>query len=216
MTYSKNRRRSRARKWFERSLLLLGIAGIGIWAFSHISSTVFQYWANRILDRGVEGPAVTGANQRGTAGKSVAEGTLLGRLDIPRLHVQSVVREGVGNVTLSLAVGHIPGTALPGQRGNIAVAGHRDTFFRALRSIGKNDLIRFQSGGNSYVYSVENTEIVKPSDVQVLESRQYPELTLVTCYPFSYVGSAPDRFIVKARQVAQVFGHVADNASAAR
>ena len=112
-----------------------------------------------------------------------------------------MVAEGDGEDTLSLALGHIPSTALPGQEGNVAVAGHRDTIFRGLRDIRKNDLILFETRAGKYAYRVERTEIVKPSQVSVLKAGSTRELTLVTCYPFHYVGSAPDRFIVKARQV---------------
>ncbi len=125
---------------------------------------------------------------------------LVGRLIVPRLHLSAMVREGTGEKTLGLALGHIPGTSLPGQKGNVGVAGHRDTLFRGLREIGKNDLIQFETFEGNYAYRVETTEIVKPQNVSVLNARDYPELTLVTCYPFHYVGSAPERFIVKARQ----------------
>jgi LPXTG-site transpeptidase (sortase) family protein len=113
-----------------------------------------------------------------------------------------MVRQGTGASTLNVAVGHIPGTALPGDKGNVAVAGHRDTLFRGLRDIRKGDLIDFETLRGSYAYRVESTEVVKPEDVSVLNAGEYPELTLVTCYPFTYVGAAPDRFIVKARQLA--------------
>src|SRR5205823_6891202 len=114
---------------------------------------------------------------------------LIGRLDIPRLHLQAIVREGVGEDTLSVALGHIPSTAFPGQNGNVGVAGHRDKLFRGLRAIRKDDLIRLETLGKNYEYRVESTKIVKPSDVSVLNAAAYPELTLVTCYPFYYVGS---------------------------
>jgi LPXTG-site transpeptidase (sortase) family protein len=109
--------------------------------------------------------------------------------------------EGTGEGTLGLAVGHIPGTSFPGQPGNVAVAGHRDTLFRSLRKIRDDDIVRFETLGGNYEYRVKSTEIVKPEDVSVLKPGHAPELTLVTCYPFDYFGSAPDRFIVKARQV---------------
>ena len=127
--------------------------------------------------------------------------SLIGRLTIPRLHVSAIVREGIGEKTLRVALGHIPGTALPGMSGNIAVAGHRDTLFRPLRQIRPNDLIRLESLDGTYVYRVEKTEIVGPRNVSVLRMGSRPELTLVTCYPFYYVGAAPKRFIVRARQV---------------
>jgi sortase A len=131
----------------------------------------------------------------------ISDNRLLGRLTIPRLRLTATVREGASEATLSRALGHIPSTALPGERGNVGVAGHRDTLFRDLRKIRKDDLIRFETLGGTYTYRVDSTQIVNPQDVNVLKAEQHPELTLVTCYPFYYVGSAPDRFIVKARQV---------------
>jgi sortase A len=132
---------------------------------------------------------------------SIEANTLIGRITIPRLHLSAIVREGVGRDTLGLAVGHIPGTSLPGQNGNVGVAGHRDTLFLGLRGIKANDLVQFETLEGSHVYQVKSTEIVKPRDVSVLQASRYSELTLVTCYPFNFIGSAPDRFIVKAREV---------------
>lgn len=126
---------------------------------------------------------------------------LIGRLTIPRLHLTAIVREGIAEKTLSVALGHIPGTALPGMRGNIALAGHRDTLFHPLQQIRRDDVIRLESLTGTYVYRVEKTEIVWPRNVSVLRVGPQPELTLVTCYPFYYVGAAPKRFIVIARQI---------------
>jgi LPXTG-site transpeptidase (sortase) family protein len=126
---------------------------------------------------------------------------LVGRLTIPRLHLSAMVRQGADEKTLGLALGHIRGTALPWQNGNVGVAGHRDTLFRGLREIDKNDRILFETLVGTYAYQVEDREVVKPQNVSVLKAHEYPELTLVTCYPFDYIGSAPERFIVKARRV---------------
>jgi sortase A len=145
------------------------------------------------------GPRV--AAQQSPAKRADRDRNLIGRLTIPRLHVSAVVREGVGEKTLRVALGHIPGTALPGMSGNVAVAGHRDTLFRPLRQIRPNDLIRLESLDGTYVYRVEETEIVGPRNVSVLRLGSEPELTLVTCYPFYYVGAAPKRFVVRARQI---------------
>jgi sortase A len=125
---------------------------------------------------------------------------LLGRLSIPRLKVSAMVREGADSATLRRAVGHIPGTALPGHAGNVALAGHRDTFFRALRDIKKDDKIDIETESGTYQYVVESTNIVGPRDVGVLAASRDKSLTLVTCYPFYYVGSAPKRFIVRATE----------------
>jgi sortase A len=131
----------------------------------------------------------------------VSSDGLVGRLTIPRLQLRAIVHEGTGEGTLTLGLGHITGTAFPGQDGNVGVAGHRDTQFRALRTIRKGDLIQFQTLAANYSYRVEKTRVVDPENVSVLSAGPYPELTLVTCYPFYYVGYAPQRFIVKARQV---------------
>ena len=114
-----------------------------------------------------------------------------------------MVREGTGADVLGVAIGHIPGTALPGLTGNVAVAGHRDTRFRGRRAIKTNDVIQFETLAGNYSYRVGSTEIVKPDDGKVLQAGSSPELTLITCYPFNFVGSAPDRFIVKAALVTQ-------------
>jgi sortase A len=148
------------------------------------------------------------------AAPTLAEGALLGRVEISRLGLSAIVREGVGAHTLSTAVGHIPSTSLPGQDGNFAIAAHRDTLFRALKDIRTGDLVTFQSPAGSYTYRVAATRIVTPSDVSVLRSdggglipeklgQESPHklLTMITCYPFYYVGSAPKRFIVEARLV---------------
>jgi len=190
-------------------LLLGGLAGVGIWGWSRIHLALSQKEADKVLERSLATrPAIPKPTPK--APPPLPEGTLLGRIVIPRLKMQTVVREGAGTETLDVAAGHIPGTALPGQTGNVGVAGHRDTLFRGLRNIAKNDLIEFETPTGSYNYEVESTRIVKPQDVEVLESNGHAEITLVTCYPFNYVGSAPNRFIVKARlantpeQVAQV------------
>ena len=109
-----------------------------------------------------------------------------------------MIRAGVDARTLRLAVGHIPGTALPGDGGNIGLAGHRDTFFRKLGEIRTFDVIRVVTPTGTFSYEVERTRIVKPEDTWVLEDTSVPSVTLVTCYPFTYIGSAPDRFIVRA------------------
>jgi len=198
MTSSNRRLSGSARNWLARVFLVIGIAGVSTWALWMGGSALYQRWAERQLERQQQSQPAAPARKR-----RVPEGALLGRIEIPRLHVTSVVREGVGAMTLSVAVGHIPGTALPGQTGNMAIAGHRDSFFRGLRGIEKNDVIRVDTPRGSYTYRVEGTEIVDPQDVAVLQPSPSPELTLVTCYPFYYVGSAPERFIVKAREVTQ-------------
>jgi sortase A len=127
-------------------------------------------------------------------------GELIGKIEIPRLHVSVMVLEGTAPGILRIAAGHINGTALPGSTGNIGIVAHRDTFFRPLREIGPQDLIVVTTSNGTFQYVVDGLEIVDPHHVEVLDQRTVPELTLVTCYPFTFVGPAPKRLIVHAHQ----------------
>jgi sortase A len=112
-----------------------------------------------------------------------------------------MVIEGASQHTLRRAVGHIPGTSLPGQSGNIALTGHRDTFFRPLRNIRSDDIITFTTLEGQYRYRVLATQVVSPENVSILDPGRSEMLTLITCHPFYYVGAAPNRFIVRAERV---------------
>ena len=124
-----------------------------------------------------------------------------GRIEIKSIGLSSMIMEGVDRATLRRGVGHIPGTALPGQAGNVALAGHRDTFFRALRNIKKNDEITLETLEGYFRYRVDFTQVVAPEYTEALNGSDVAILTLVTCYPFSYVGPAPQRYIVRAHRV---------------
>lgn len=127
-------------------------------------------------------------------------GQLLGVIQMPRLGLNVPVVEGSDDESLDLGAGHIPHTALPGQHGNAGIAAHRDTCFRALRFVKPGDLILITTPLGAYDYAVAGTQIVLPEDGHVLHRTPAPTLTLVTCYPFFYVGPAPKRFIVRAGQ----------------
>lgn len=126
---------------------------------------------------------------------------MLSRLEIPRIDLSVMVADGVATRALRLGAGHIPGTAYPNEVGNVGIAAHRDTFFRALRGIRRSDQIRLTTLEGSYRYIVDWTAVVEPTDRAVLAGSAEPVLTLVTCYPFNYIGAAPKRFIVRARRV---------------
>jgi len=126
---------------------------------------------------------------------------LVGRLDIPRLGFSVVIAEGTKDSTLRRAAGHIGGTGLPGRPGNVGIAGHRDTLFRPLKDIRLNDVITLTTLQGEYRYRVVSTKIVTPSNVAVLDPDGQEVLTLVTCYPFYFVGPSPDRFIVRAKRL---------------
>jgi len=131
----------------------------------------------------------------------VRRGDVFGELDISRLGVSVIVFEGDDAGILRQGAGHIPGTALSPGNGNIGIAAHRDTYFRPLRVIHANDLIALKTPAGTSRYAVTETKIVQPSDVGVLARAPGRDLTLVTCYPFFYMGSAPKRFIVHARKI---------------
>jgi sortase A len=128
-------------------------------------------------------------------------GDVLGELAIPHIHLSVMVLEGDDNRILRVAAGHITGTAFVPGSGNIGIAAHRDTFFRALRFIRPNDLVTLKTSSGMARFSVSDVQIVRPSDTGVLAAAPGRDLTLVTCYPFYYVGSAPKRFVVHARKV---------------
>jgi sortase A len=110
-----------------------------------------------------------------------------------------IVMDGDDDATLARAVGHVRGTPLPWESGNVVLAGHRDTFFRPLRNIRDGDEIRMTTARGTFDYRVTRTEIVEPDNVSVLAPTPTRSLTLVTCYPFVYVGHAPQRFIIHAQ-----------------
>lgn len=206
----------------ERVLFWAGVLLLGWCAWTLAQARVYQGYESWSLDRMREGrrASVAGylvsriglSRESGAraaappAEASAAEanprpGDLIGRLDIPRLHLSAMVLEGDDTGTLKVGVGHVPGTALPGHRGNVALAAHRDSFFRPLRGIHPADEIEMTTPRRTYRYRVDSVRIVAPDDVDVLRDSPRPSLTLVTCYPFGWVGNAPKRFIVRASRV---------------
>ncbi len=131
----------------------------------------------------------------------LVEGEVIGEIQVPRLGLKAIVVQGDSPANLKRAVGHLSKSALPGEWGNVALAGHRDTFFRTLRDIRLGDEIKFKTRERSFEYLVESIEVVAPTDIRVLESSTGHDLTLLTCFPFHYVGPAPNRFVVRAREV---------------
>ena len=156
---------------------------------------------------GMEVHAARGQAQRLVQGVAVpTSGTsdpskapfVMGRLDIPAIRLTVPVLSDFDPASLKRGVGHIQGTAMPGGLGTLGLAGHRDTFFRPLQHIAKSMEIRVTDQTGTYRYEVDSTEIVTPDKVEVLDIRNQPELTLITCYPFDFIGQAPKRFIVHA------------------
>ena len=128
-------------------------------------------------------------------------GDVVGRLSVPRINLSVMVFEGDDDGILKLGAGRIPSTSFPNEKGNLGIAAHRDTYFRPLRLIRPRDVIEFTTPDGISRYSVTDIEIVRPSDVQVLDKAPGRNLTLVTCYPFYFLGSAPKRWIVHATRI---------------
>ena len=182
----------------ERALLAAGVACLAWW----LAGAAYARWASagqsRRLDRLIDAGLGAPADARAGAARL---GDPIGRVEIPRVGVSTLIVEGDGDLTLAYAAGHIPGTALPGAAGNAALAGHRDGVFRGLARIRRGDLISITTPSGKYRYAVDSLRVVEPEDVSVLRPTRRPTLTLVTCYPFRFIGDAPERFIVDARLV---------------
>lgn len=181
-------------QFLEFFLFSIGLALLGYVAWVSAESKVFGLWHSWRLGQAVQTPLP--ARPRAWPAPKAHE--VIGELRAPRLDVSAIVVEGDDVSDLRLGAGHIPGTALPGERGNVAIAAHRDTFFRNLRGIKANDEIELTTTRGTFKYRVSSTEVVTPETVSVLRSKGRRELTLVTCYPFYYVGPAPKRFVVHA------------------
>jgi sortase A len=131
----------------------------------------------------------------------LVEGGVIGEIQVPRLQLKAIVVQGDSHTILRRAVGHIPETALPGTTGNVVLAGHRDTFFRPLRNIRLGDAITIKTPDGAFQYLVESMEVVPASDMEVLNATTARTLTLITCFPFDYIGPAPKRYVVRAREL---------------
>jgi sortase A len=184
----------------ERALFVAAAVCLGWYGGVKVAASREQTLMARELASSSSGARPPTGGPSADAGGSyvVPTDSVIGRIDVPRLKLTAMAREGVDDRTLEIAVGHVPGTALPGDAGNSAFAAHRDTFFRSLRGIHDGDEVVVTTPRGRYRYLVTTTRIVRAEDVSVLDPTPHPALTLVTCYPFYYVGSAPYRFIVRA------------------
>lgn len=176
----------------ESFLWMLALVALSYWAFVFLEARGYQaYWSRELMH----------AQHAGTPrAQPPVRGSALGRVEIPRLGLAVVILEGSDAGVLRLGVGHVAGTALPGDSGNVVLAAHRDTFFRPLRNIRKNDTIHLITPRGVRRYVVESTAVVDPDQTEVLHASPSPTLTLITCYPFHYVGPAPRRFVIRASE----------------
>jgi len=182
-------------RWMQRISIAAGFIILGYCGADWLNSRMQQAAGNRELDRILNQKPETAVQS------AIPEGDLVGKMEIPNLHLSAVVFQGTTDKILDRGIGHLDGSAFPGETGNVVLAAHRDTFFRSLRNIHQGDEITFTTPAGPREYEVESTEIVDPTDISVAGETASPTLTLITCYPFYFVGHAPKRFIVKARDM---------------
>ena len=210
--------RSRWLRYLERILLLVGVILLTIYAVARLHSQISSRLAvERFKAAQLVNPRNAPNSVSERTGEEVDFGlwsekrvqeykeSLLTKKDaplavlrIPQIHLEVPVFDGTDELTLNRGVGRIVGTSRPGQAGNVGIAGHRDGFFRVLKDIAVGERVDLLTPNRTDAYVVDKVVIVNPEDVHVLESTSVPSLTLVTCYPFYFIGSAPQRYIVHA------------------
>jgi sortase A len=200
---ARGRRYVGARTVLEMGLWVVAFAGLGMFLVSYSAAALHQHQQRRRLEALLtsatpsRSPSTTLADYSASAPRIPIDG-LLGLMEIPRLEISAVYEEGVDDDTLAGGIGHVPGTPLPGETGNAALAAHRDTYFRRLGEVQVGDVINVKTRRGEHHFRVARTAIVQPGDVSVLDNTGVATLTLVTCFPFRYVGTAPQRFVVSA------------------
>src|SRR5262245_33814006 len=194
----------------ERFLLVVGIVCVGYYGYMTAEARIFQHRQTdalrALLDDVPDAPPVAPAAPVASVVPATSRATplapgVIALLEVPRLLISSPVVSGDGPAALDVAVGHLPDTPLPWERGNTAFAAHRDGLFRPLRNVRVGDSVRVRTTRGEFTYRVQDTKIVAPDDLSVLAPTSADTLTLITCYPFNYVGHAPKRFIVRAERV---------------
>jgi sortase A len=192
-------------RWSRDAFLVIGVLILGYCGFVLLDAKVYQASEARQFQKQIKdsNPAIASEGRVQEVSVHPSIGKTLGEIELTRVGVTAMILEGTDDRTLRRAVGHIPGTPLPGQPGNVAIAGHRDTFFRALRNVRQDDEITLMTLEGSYRYRVDSIKVVGPNDTEVLDNSGDDILTLVTCYPFYFVGPAPRRFIVRAQRISQ-------------
>jgi sortase A len=189
-------------RWTRSFLFFTGALALSYVALTLFHAKLFQETANNALATQIQAEGRNDASLNARLPAAPAkEGDVLGRIEIPRLGMMVAILQGTTSKTLQLGVGHIQGTALPGKQGNIGIAGHRDTYFRSLKDIRVSDRIQIQTATGLSRYEVDWVQVVAPGDIEVLAPSEKSAITLVTCYPFYFIGPAPKRFVVHARSI---------------
>ena len=190
--------------WIERSLLVLGTALLAWSGLTTLEQSYFQRLpvpAAPVVAARLPGENPAERLAAAASASAVEPGTWLARLEASSVALAATVLEGTDDATLRRGAGHIEGTPYPGAAGNVGIAGHRDTIFRPLRDLKLGDRLLLTTADRVLEYRISETKIVNPADVYVLDPTGRPMLTLVTCFPFNFIGNAPQRFIVHAELI---------------
>jgi sortase A len=193
-------------QWLAQNLFIAGTVMLGYVLLSWTYANVFQMYQQWVFDLTPQS-SQTAQTVRYAPPE---QHSIIGRMEIPSLDLSVIVLEGTDERDLLLGAGHVSSTSLPHEAGNVAIAGHRDTFFRPLQRIRKGNIITLTTHQGSYRYVVETIQIAEPTQTEVLESGLQPTLTLITCHPFSFVGPAPERLVVRARRLSGPNGQQSD------
>jgi sortase A len=191
-------------RWLGRTLMSAGLICLAYVGLVSVQARLYDTNAKQYVSRPPSQDQNRGSSPQPELrppASALIEGQILGHLKISRLGVSAAVLQGTTSRTLRHGIGHIQGTAFPGTAGNSAIAGHRDTFFRALKDVHEGDEIELKTATVSTRYLVDWAKVVPPEDDSVLDSTRESALTLVTCYPFYFIGGAPQRFVVRAHRI---------------
>jgi sortase A len=176
--------------------LVAGIIALAFAAYAELD----RYWFQKVETSKFETVSLS-AKPPAIEITPIVDGGVIGELEVLRLGLKAMIVQGDSEKLLRHALGHLPETALPGETGNVALAGHRDGLFRPLRDVRPGDLITLRTPDREFQYQVEWTAIVPPTAARVIQPTSEQTLTLVTCFPFYYVGAAPERFVVRAHEI---------------
>jgi LPXTG-site transpeptidase (sortase) family protein len=189
-----------------RALTVVGVLCLGLWTavkvYAYASTAHNKSLLERLVRERRGDLAIPAIGAKSFAERGPSAGSLLGWIDIPRLGTSAAILEGTDERWLEQGAGHLPDTALPAADGNAAIAGHRDSVFRGLRRVVIGDRIEVTTPTSTHVYAVDSLKVVPPTDTSVIAPSPTEQLTLITCYPFTYIGPAPERFVVQAHRVA--------------
>ncbi len=188
--------------WSSVASIVAGLACLAWFVVYQVDAAVYEQRQTALIEEAAKDESPVPETRLVSRQSLRADPKVLGRMEIPRLGVSGVIREGADAKTLRRAVGHVPKTARPGEKGNVVLAAHRQQQFRGLRDVRQGDRIRVTTPQGRFDYEVERIWAVGPQEVSVMDATPGRQITLLTCYPFDYVGPAPQRLVVRARQVA--------------